>query len=47
MDTVGEMGLGNLNRSFVFTDFLVGNGSPVPEAGDQVWVSFSSPVAPQ
>lgn len=47
MDTVGEMGLGNLNRSFVLTDVLVGNGSPVPEAGDQVWVSFSSPVAPQ
>lgn len=47
MDAVGETGLGNLNRSFMLTDVLVGNVNPVPEPGDKIWVSFSSPVAPQ
>lgn len=39
--------VGNSNRSFMLTDVLVGNVSPIPEPGDKVWVSFSSPVAPR
>lgn len=31
----------------MLTDVLVGNVSPIPEPGDKVWVSFSSPVAPR
>lgn len=47
MDTVGETGLGNLSRSFMLTDVLVGTVSPIPETGDKVWVSISRPVSPQ
>lgn len=47
MDTVRETGLGSLSRSFMLTDVLIGNVSPIPEPGGKVWVSFSTPVAPQ